>query len=84
MTSDSMLYTIGTALSHAQQNSHTVAVLVEGMWLSGSVVAVDGFGVMLHSEDDARSVVRVEKISAVTVSASTSHRPQLHAAVASA
>ena len=36
-----MLYTIGTAFSHAHHNNHTVAVLVEGMWLRGSVVAVD-------------------------------------------
>ena len=40
--SDSMLYTIGTALNRARDNGFGVEVLVEGMWLRGRVLAVDG------------------------------------------
>jgi sRNA-binding regulator protein Hfq len=48
MSSDSTIYTIGTALNRARDNDIPVRVLVEGEWLSGRVVAVDGFGVVLH------------------------------------
>lgn len=67
--SDSMLYTIGTALNRARENDFVVEVLVEGMWLHGRVVAVDGHGVCLGSDGTRHSVVRVESISAVTVAA---------------
>ena len=56
----SILYTIGTALSRAQENDVPVQVLVEGEWLSGRVAAVDGHGLVLHSDDLEHSVVRVE------------------------
>ena len=64
-----MLYTIGTALNRARDNGFGVEVLVEGMWLRGQVLAVDGFGLCLHSDDDQHSVVRIESIAAVTVCA---------------
>lgn len=63
----SVLYTIGTALSRAQDNDVPVQVLVEGQWLSGRVAAVDGHGLVLHSDDLEHSVVRIERVSAVRV-----------------
>ena len=72
--SSSILYTIGTALSRAQENDVPVQVLVEGQWLSGRVAAVDGHGLVLHSDDLEHSVVRVERVSAVRVFAEAPHR----------
>jgi len=67
MSSDSTIYTIGTALNRARDNDIPVRVLVEGEWLSGRVVAVDGFGVVLHCEDLEHAVVRMESVAAVRV-----------------
>jgi len=77
MSSDSMIYTIGTALNRARDNGFGVEVLVEGMWIGGHVIAVDGFGVVLHADDDQHSVVRVESISAVNIRAAAPHRPAI-------
>lgn len=74
MSSDSMIYTIGTALNRARDNSLVVDVLVEGMWISGYVLAVDGFGVVLQADDTQHSVVRIESIAAVTIRAEAPHR----------
>ena len=63
----SILYTIGTALNRARDNDVPVQVLVEGQWLSGRVAAVDGHGLVLHSDDLEHSVVRIENVSAVRV-----------------
>jgi hypothetical protein len=64
----STLYTIGTALRRAHAHHLQVALLVESHWMVGSVVAVDGHGVLLDLvEDDEHSVVRLESVSAVRV-----------------
>lgn len=63
----SMIYTIGTALDRAQQDGHSVDLLVEGQWLGGLVVACDGHGVVLESADHGHAIVRLEVISAVRV-----------------
>ena len=55
MSSDSMIYTIGTALNRAQDNALGVQILVEGQWLGGQVLAVDGHGVVIHSATDVRA-----------------------------
>jgi hypothetical protein len=78
MTNDSVLYTIGTALNRACDNEAAVQVLVEGQWLTGRVAAVDGHGVVLHSEDDEHSVVRTSAISAVRVFSAATPRAPLH------
>ena len=65
--SDSMIYSIGTALNRARDNGAPVEVLVEGMWVTGNVLAVDGFGVVLQDAEERHSVVRIESISAVTI-----------------
>ena len=63
----STLYTIGTALSRAEQIDVPVEVLVAGQWLSGRIVASDGMGLVLNSDNEEHSVVRMESISAVRV-----------------
>ena len=67
MSGESMIYTIGTALNRAHDNDIPVQVLVEGEWLSGHVLAVDGFGVVLHCDDLEHAVVRMESVAAVRV-----------------
>lgn len=69
MHGDSMIYTIGTALNRARDNDSHVDVLVDGTWIGGRVLAVDGFGVVLRTDAEEHSVVRVESVSAVTVRA---------------
>jgi sRNA-binding regulator protein Hfq len=64
LMSDSVLYTIGTALNRAHDNGATVQVLVEGQWLDGQVAAVDGHGVVLADELE-QSVIRMSSVSAV-------------------
>lgn len=65
--SGSMLYTMGLALTRAADLGLAVSVLVEGHWLRGLVAAHDGIGLVLEQEDGTHSVVRVERVSAVTV-----------------
>jgi sRNA-binding regulator protein Hfq len=64
---DSTIYTIGTALNRARDNDVQVQVLVEGQWLTGRIAAVDGHGVILHSDDLEHAVVRMERVSAVRI-----------------
>ena len=63
----STLYTIGTMLNHACDKGLEVDLLVAGQWLSGVVAAVDGYGVVLASNDDRHAVIRLEAVSAVKV-----------------
>ena len=79
MSSDTMIYTIGTALNRAHDNEIPVQVLVEGQWLSGHVLAVDGFGVVLCSDDLEHAVVRMESVAAVRVLSPAPGRARLPA-----
>jgi len=63
----SMIYTIGTALDRARQVGACVEILVEGQWISGTIVALDGHGLVLTDRDLDHSVVRLEHISAIRV-----------------
>ena len=74
MSSESTIYTIGTALNRAHDNDLTVQVLVEGQWMSGQVLAVDGHGVVLDSADDGHAVIRMGSVSAVRVFAAAPSR----------
>jgi sRNA-binding regulator protein Hfq len=65
--SDSTIYTIGTALNRAHDNDMPVQVLVEGQWLTGNVVAVDGHGVVLNSDEMEHAVIRMDSVSAVRI-----------------
>lgn len=80
MSSDSTLYTIGTALNRAHDNGIPVQVLVEGQWISGQIVAVDGHGVVLSSHDDEHAVVRMGAVSAVKIGTSAPDRTPITAA----
>ena len=74
---------IGTALTHARENRLPVEVLVEGHWLRGQVAMLDGFGVVLNGKESTQSVVRIECISAVTISEASQPAPVVpHMAVA--
>ncbi len=65
--SDSMVYTIGTALNRAKDQDLPVEVLVEGQWLAGRVQANDGHGLVLTNDSREQSVVRMSSISAVRI-----------------
>ena len=67
MSSDSTLYTIGTALNRAHDNGIVVQILVGGEWIAGQIVAVDGHGVVLSSEEHEHAVIRMEAVSAVKI-----------------
>jgi len=63
----SLIYSMGTALNRARDHDIAVAVLVGGEWLAGSVVAVDGHGVLLETDEFEHAVVRMEAVQAVRV-----------------
>jgi hypothetical protein len=65
--SSSMIYTMGTALNHAQQAGALVQCLVQGQWLAGAVMDVDGHGLVLARGDNEHVVVRLEEVSALRV-----------------
>jgi hypothetical protein len=66
MTHSSTVFTVGTALRRAEANHLPVEVLVQGHWLSGTVVGLDGQGVILSTHAE-HSVVRLESISVVRI-----------------
>ena len=78
----STLYTIGTALSRAQDAEVPVDLLVTGQWVHGHVSALDGHGVVLRGERDELSIIRMGSIDAVKVTqaATFEGRPQVEAA----
>ena len=75
-----MLYTMGMALDRAQQNGFAVRVLIEGEWLEGSIAAYDGTGLVLESPDGVHSVLRSERIAAVTVCSQSPYRAPIESA----
>jgi hypothetical protein len=77
MSRSSTIYTIGTALNRAHDSGAAVQVLVEGMWVEGHIVALDGFGVVLESSPEEHSVIRVESITAVTIRTRAPQREQI-------
>ncbi|MGZ5416626.1 MAG: hypothetical protein ACXWDI_05580 [Nocardioides sp.] len=77
--SDSTIYTIGTALNRARDNDIPVQVLVEGQWMTGKVVVVDGHGVVLQSDELEHAVVRMDAVSAVRVFTSAPGRTPIAA-----
>ena len=81
MYSDSVLYTIGTALNRAHDNGVAVQILVEGQWLAGRVAAVDGHGVVLHSDEAEHSVIRMGSVSAVRMFSPAPMRAPLNGGV---
>jgi hypothetical protein len=82
--STSMQYTIGTALSRAQEQGHRVEVLAEGHWLTGLVVASDGVGVVLDDGGTDHAIVRLESVAAVRVRTASPFRRSIREHVAPA
>jgi hypothetical protein len=77
VSSESTIYTIGTALNRAHDNQVAVEILVEGQWLTGQVLAVDGHGVVLDAGPGDHAVIRMGSVSAVRVCAP----PPFHVAI---
>ncbi len=73
----SMLYTMGMALDRAAEHGHPVRLLVEGAWLEGSIAAVDSLGVVLETAHGHHSVVRLERVAAVSVASESPLRTPL-------
>lgn len=69
MESSSLIYTMGTALDRAKSQGLPVVVLVANDWLHGRVIAVDGQGLLLETDNVGHCVVRMEAINAVRVGA---------------
>jgi sRNA-binding regulator protein Hfq len=61
-----MIYTMGSALNRALEDHSEVAILVDGIWLTGRVAMYDGVGVVLDNHDE-HSIVRVDNIAAVRI-----------------
>jgi hypothetical protein len=70
MSSDSMVYTMGTALHRAKDLNMRVQILLQGHWLSGRVIDLDGQGLVLEREDTDHVVVRLDIVAAVRVNGS--------------
>ena len=62
----SMVYTMGMALNRALEYNSEVSVLVDGHWLTGSVVVSDGYGVVLDNGSE-HSIVKMDRVTAVRV-----------------
>ena len=75
----SVIYTVGTALNRAHDNGVPVQVLVEGQWLTGDVVAVDGHGLVLQSDALEHCVIRIGSVTAVRVFSEAPQRPSITA-----
>jgi hypothetical protein len=69
----SVVYSMGTALARAKDQRLAVAVLVGNDWLRGSVLALDGLGLVLETDASESCVVRLEAVNAVRVE-SAEHR----------
>ena len=65
--SSSQIFTIGTALRRAEDNSVPVEVLVEGQWLRGNIAGLDGDGLVLVTPERTQCVVRNAHISVVRI-----------------
>ena len=75
----SMLYTMGMAISRAEDMGFDVAVLIDGHWIEGRIAAQDGVGLVLEHESLEHSVVRMERIAAVRIMSESPYRQELAA-----
>ena len=80
MSSSSMLYTMGMAISRAADLGYDVSVLIDGQWLEGRVAAHDGTGLVLEQDGGSHSVVRMERVCAVTIHAESPYRQEISGA----
>ena len=75
----STVFTVGTALSRAQDGGNQVDVLVDGHWLTGRVASLDGYGALLDQGSVSQAVVRIERIAVVRVMSEGVTVPEAHA-----
>jgi hypothetical protein len=73
----SMLYTMGMAISRAEDLGFDVRVLVDGHWMEGRIAAQDGVGLVLEHESAQHSVVKMDRISAVKIMSESPYRHEL-------
>ena|SRR5689334_4281986 len=71
----STILTIGTALSRAEQSGATVSALVQGQWISGRVLGIDGHGVVLANGDGESAVLRLEHVAVIKIEDSAVAEP---------
>ncbi len=76
----SMLYTMGMAISRAEDLGLSVSVLVDGHWIEGHIAAQDGVGLVLEQDLAGHSVVKMDRISAVRIMSESPYRQELAAA----
>jgi hypothetical protein len=74
-----MLYTMGMAISRAEDLGFDIAVLVDGHWIEGRIAAQDGVGLVLEHDSAEHSVVRMEQIAAVRIMSESPYRQELTA-----
>jgi hypothetical protein len=75
--SDSTILTIGTALYRAWDSHREIDVLVnQAGWLSGTVVGVDGHGVVFKEAGETHLVLRLEAVLAVRIDTGAAKVPQ--------
>ena len=62
-----MQITVGSTLGRAWDQDQEVDIMVEGLWVSGRIAALDGTGVAIDSDNFERYVIRLEMISVVRI-----------------
>ena len=75
----SMLYTMGMAISRAEDLGLDVSVLVDGHWIEGHIAAQDGVGLVLEHDSLEHSVVKMDQIAAVRIMSESPYRQQIAA-----
>ncbi len=63
----SVILTIGSALTRAEQDGTEVAVLVQGEWFRGHVRGLDGHGLMLDDGQGHDLLVRLEHVAVLRI-----------------
>ncbi len=63
----SLILTIGSALTRAEQDGTEVAILVQGEWFRGRVRGRDGHGLVLDDGQGHDLVVRLEHIAVLQI-----------------
>lgn len=66
-TINSTIYTIGTALNRAKETDVPVELLLAGQWVTGTVNALDGHGIVLLGEGGELSIIRLSSVDAVRI-----------------
>ena len=63
----SVILTIGSALTRAQQDGTEVAVLVQGQWFRGHVNGLDGHGLAIDDGQGHDLLVRLDHVAVLQV-----------------